>query len=149
MTIPSSGDMSGRSFLGALAMSALPEGRLSIAEAGSLGDYLFLRRLRNQVRRLMTNDTRPISLWRQFRFFLDMRNGENASQLRIFIARYGSHRAGYLLVRSGGGEVFITEAIDEKFRRQGIAKELIAFAQVRYPAIIAEIKEDNRASIAL
>src|SRR6266550_1631928 len=147
--MPSSADMSGRSFLGAFGMSAEPVGQLSIVEARTLGDYLFLRRLRNQVRNLMTNDTRPISLWRQLRFFLLMRCRPNKESLRIFIARYGSQHVGYLLVRSSGMGMLITEVIDQNFRRQGIGKKLVAFAQSRYREIVAEIREDNHASIAL
>jgi ribosomal protein S18 acetylase RimI-like enzyme len=150
--MPSSLDIRGRSFFGALDMQGRPSGALRIEEAVSIRDYLFLRRLRNQVRHLMTRDTRPVSLFRQFRFFCAMRFGVPPAGLRIFMARLDSRPVGYLLVRAAGeaGEaVAITEAVSPEFRQRGIGRALIAFAKARYPQIVAEIREDNQASIGL
>jgi ribosomal protein S18 acetylase RimI-like enzyme len=139
--------MSGRSFLGAFAMPDALETELSIDEARSLGDYLFLRALRNEVRGLMTNHTEPIGYWQQFRFYRAMRG--RSLPITIFIARQRGRRAGYLLIRETGDGAAVTEAIDEQFRQQGIGRKLLAFAQQRYANLLAEIRADNAGSIKL
>src|SRR6266511_226159 len=109
--------MSGRSFLGAFAMPDALETELSIEEARSLGDYLFLRALRNDVRGLMTNQTAHTSY---------------LQQLKFYVARRGVRGDGYLLILQTADGAAVSEAIDEKFRQQGIGRKLLAFAQGRY-----------------
>src|SRR5262245_41973454 len=123
--------MSGRSFLGALAMPDALETELSIEEARSLADYLFLRALRNRVRELMTNHTEPIGYWQQLSFSRAMR--ARSLPITIFIARRRGRRAGYLLIRQTADGAAVTEAIGEQFRQQGIGRKLLTFAQQRYP----------------
>ena len=131
-------------------MTKVPSDELTIEEATSLRDYMFLRRLRNQVRHLMANDTEPISYLRQIRFFLSMkRKSRSVASFRIFVARCGAQPVGYLLTRTADGVTYITEAVDQPFRRQGVGKALVAFAQHHYPEIVVEIREGNNASIAL
>src|SRR5262249_22375511 len=142
--MPSSLDMSGRSFFGDLAMSDILAQEVSISEAHSLRDYLFVRRLRNKVRMFMTNHTDEIGYVKQLRFFVTMRFG-NGTPVKIFIARSNSRPAAYLLVRAAPDGARITEAVAEEFRRLGIARKLIEFAQQRWPDLVAEIREDNEA----
>jgi hypothetical protein len=98
--MPSSLDMSGRSFFGDFPMPRIPDSELSIVEASSFRDYLFLRTLRNQIRNLMTNNTEPIGYLAQLRFYISIKYRRRAGQpVRIFIARHGTQRAGYLLIR--------------------------------------------------
>jgi ribosomal protein S18 acetylase RimI-like enzyme len=131
-------------------MSKVPGEAITIEEATSLRDYMFLRRLRNQVRHLMTRDTAPISYLRQLRFFVSMRRKSPAlPSCRIFIARRGKKRVGYLLTNTVAGVTRVTEVVDRPFRRQRIGRTLVAFAQSRYPEIVAEIGAENEASIAL
>jgi ribosomal protein S18 acetylase RimI-like enzyme len=131
-------------------MTNAPRSRVTIEEAVSLGDYMFLRRLRNQVRHFMTNDTEPISYFRQFRFFLAMKvKSQSVASFRIFVATCGPRPVGYLLTRTIDGIAYITEAVDPSFRRQGIGKQLVAFAQDRHAEIVAEIRTENEPSIAL
>jgi RimJ/RimL family protein N-acetyltransferase len=139
--------MSGRSFLGDLAMPHIPDGELSITEASSLRDYLFLRALRNDVRSMLTNDTSHIGYLRQLKFYLARRRNE--PRTKIFIARVGSRRAGYLLVRPAADGARITEVVDAKFRNSGLGRRLVQYACDRYPDLVAEIRADNTASIAL
>jgi ribosomal protein S18 acetylase RimI-like enzyme len=142
--------MSGRSFFGDLAMPHIPDGELSITEASSLRDYLFLRALRNEVRSLLTNDTTRIGYLRQLKFYLARRRAPRDTQMtKIFIARVGSRRAGYLLVRPATDGARITEAIDARLRNSGLGRRLVQYACDRYPDLVAEIRADNTASIAL
>jgi len=142
--------MSGRSFFGDLAMPHIPDGELSITEASSLADYLFLRALRNDARSLLTNDTSHIGLLRQLRFYMARRGvrGDGAAT-KIFIARVRSQRAGYLLIRPAADGARITEVIGTKFRNSGLGRRLVQFACDRYPELVAEIRIDNTASVAL
>jgi len=96
----------------------------------------------------MTNHTDEIGYVKQLRFFVTMRFG-TATPIRIFIARSNSRPAAYLLIRAATDGARITEAVAEEFRRLGIARKLIEFAQQRWPDLVAEIREDNQASIAL
>jgi len=148
--MPSSLDMSGRSFFGRLAMSRDPGLDLRIEEARSFGDYLFLRTLRNQVRHVMTNDTSYIGYLGQLKFYVAARcKFKRMRAFKVFIARCRSRPVGYLLIRTTQDGALVTTAIDGRFRRQGIGKKLVNFAQRSYGDLVAEIRDDNAASIAL
>ncbi len=58
-------------------------------------------------------------------------------------------RAGYLLLRRDGEAYLITEAVDESFRRSGVAARMVAFAQERCGDLTAEILLQNAPSIKL
>src|ERR1035441_10549870 len=92
--MPSSVDIIGRSFFGALAMTSSDSYDFHIRVATSISDYLFLRRLRNQVRDQMTNSTAPVGYLRQFRFY---RN--KPPNVKVYISWMSAKRAGYLLLR--------------------------------------------------
>jgi GNAT superfamily N-acetyltransferase len=115
-----------------------------IRVATSISDYLFLRRLRNQVRDQMTNSTAPVGYLRQFRFY---RN--KPPNVKVYIAWMSAKRAGYLLLRQESTSCFITEAVDERFRKAGVAKRLVHFAQECCTDLTAEILLTNSASIKL
>jgi ribosomal protein S18 acetylase RimI-like enzyme len=68
---------------------------------------------------------------------------------KIFIARYRSRPVGYLLIRRTQDGALLTMAIDGDFRRRGIGKKLVDYAQRSCVDLIAEIRDDNVASIAL
>ena len=115
-----------------------------IRAATSIADFLFLRRLRNQVRDQMTNSTAPIGYFRQFRFYLN-----KPPNVNVYIAWKSAKRAGYLLLRQESTSCFITEAVDERFRKAGVAARLVRFAQERCADLTAEILLTNSASIKL
>src|SRR5262249_25103724 len=148
--MPSSLDMSGRSFFGRLAMSCDPGLDLRIEGARSFGGYLFLRSLRNQVRHVMTNDTSYIGYLVHLKFYVFVHcQLQSIHAFKIFIARYQSRPVGYLLVRTTPDGALVTTAIDDRFRRRGIGRKLVDFAQRSYDDLVAEIRDDNAASIAL
>lgn len=123
---------------------------LQIEEARSFGDYLFLRALRNRVRHFMTNDTSYIGYLGQLKFYIPAKcRFKRMRACTIFIARCGSQPAGYLLIRRTPDGALLTTAIDDNFRRRGIGKKLVQFAQRSYGDLIAEIRDGNAASIAL
>jgi len=125
-------------------MASSDSNNFHVRAATSVSDYLFLRRLRNQVRHQMTNSTARVGYLRQFRFYLS-----KPPNLRVYIAWMSSTRAGYLLLRQESTSCFITEAVDERFRRRGVAKRLIHFAQECCADLTAEILLTNAASIKL
>ncbi len=142
--MPSSVDIIGRSFFGALAMTSSDSYDFRIRAATSIADFLFLRRLRNQVRDQMTNSSAPVGYIRQFRFYLN-----KPPNVNVYIAWISAKRAGYLLLRQESTGCFMTEAVDERFRRTGVAKRLIHFAQECCADLTAEILLTNTASIKL
>ena len=142
--MPSSEDISGRSFLGDLAMTLSRHDEIDIRPARALADYWFLRSLRNRVRRHMTNNTTSIDCVQQLRFY--MRKPRN---IDIYIARLDAKRVGYLLLRHEGSTTLITEAVDESYRRIGIARRLVQHAQQMHADLTAEILVSNVASIRL
>lgn len=142
--MPSSVDIIGRSFFGALAMTSSDSDEFHIRVAASIADFLFLRRLRNQVRGQMTNSTAPVGYLRQFRFYLNQ-----PPNVEVYIAWMRAKRAGYLLLRQESTSCFITEAVDERFRGAGVAARLVRFAQEHCADLTAEILLANTASIKL
>ena len=115
-----------------------------IRAATSVADYLFLRRVRNQVRREMTNDTAPIGYFRQLRFYLSRQ-----PNLAVYICSTDQGLAGYLMLRDEAATCLITEAVDRRYRRRGVASNLIRFAQSIRADITAQILSSNIASIKL
>lgn len=112
--------------------------------ACSIADYLFLRRLRNEVRGQLTNDTAKLGYLRQLRFYISRPAG-----LEIHVAWLRGRRAGYLLLRRADGTCYVTEAVATRFRRQGIGLAMVRFAIERATELTAEIRASNTASIKL
>lgn len=116
----------------------------TIKRARSIADYLFLRNLRNSVREQMTNDQTRIGLLQQARFYLTQ-----PPHIEVYIAFVNERRAGYLLLRQTPTTCLITEAVSDRFRRQGVGAQMIAFAQDRFSELTADILITNVASIRL
>ncbi len=142
--MPSSVDIIGRSFFGALAMTSSDSYKFDIRAATSISDFLFLRRLRNRVRDQMTNDTAPLGYLQQLRFYLN-----KPPNVKVYIAWMSAKRAGYLLLRQESTGCFITEAVDARFRKAGVATRLVRYAQECCADLTAEILLTNTASIKL
>lgn len=92
----------------------------------------------------MTNDTGLVTRLQQMRFFLAKPDG-----IEIYIARSGTERAGYLLLRHDKTTTLITEAVEPFSRRLGIAAAMVRYAQERHSDLTAEIRSGNLPSIAL
>ena len=92
----------------------------------------------------MTNSTTPISYVQQLRFYL--RKPRNVD---IYIACLEGKRIGYLLLRHEEVTTLITEAVDESYRRSGVARRLVQYAQGIHANLTAEILRSNFASIKL
>jgi ribosomal protein S18 acetylase RimI-like enzyme len=117
---------------------------LIIKNAKTIGDYLFLRQLRNEVRLNMTGSTNLISLIDQIQFYF-----LKPANTSIYIAFLKNRRVGYLLIRHTNNTYWITEAVLSKYRHLGIATALINFAKEQYSPLRAEILKSNQASINL
>lgn len=118
--------------------------KVKIRPARSLADYLFTRRLRNQVYLNMTGNPAPISLWQQLKFYWRRPAG-----FELFIAVFEDRRAGYLLLRPDGSTWLITEAVAKEFRGHGVATAMVRFAQSRFGDLTAHILLSNSASLRL
>ena len=112
-----------------------------ILRASSPADFLFLRKLRNDVSQNMTNMTKSLSIWDQVKFYLN-----RPPNIEIYIVSVGGQRSGYLLLCDKGSSCFITEAVAENYRKKGLALALINFAKTLRPVLIADILADNCAS---
>ena len=116
----------------------------NIKKAESIIDFLFLRKLRNKNRYYMTGSKSKIELLQQFIFWL-----KKPSNIDIYIIYSNNCRAGYLLINKVKNLNFITEVVDEEYRKSGLGKKMINFAQDQYPSLRAEIFLKNIASIKL
>lgn len=92
----------------------------------------------------MTNSTAPVGYLRQLRFYLG-----KPPNIKAYIGWISAKRAGYLLLRQESTSCFITEAVDERFRKAGVATGLVRFAQECCADLTAEILLTNSASIKL
>lgn len=93
----------------------------------------------------MTNNANRISIGQQLKFMLT-----KPPQVELYVARVGSKRVAYLLLnRNAPDTAYITEAVDERWRRCGIGEAMISFAKSKVNNIIAQIKTSNTASIKL
>jgi len=111
----------------------------------SVIDYFFVRALRNKNYHFMTNNANRISIVEQLKFMLT-----KPPQIELYVARVGSRRVAYLLLnRNAPNTAYITEAVDERWRRCGIGEAIIDFAKSKVDNIIAQIKASNVASIKL
>lgn len=115
-----------------------------MSPAAGLADFMYVRHLRNAVRLNMTGHTGRIGVLRQLLFFLRPPAG-----MQLYIAWVGGRRAGYLLLRPEGETTLITEAVDEHFRRRGVASAMIRYAQQQKADITAHVRTSNAASCAL
>jgi len=109
-----------------------------------LPDYLFIRRVRNENRRMMTGNQKYLTLWDQLKFWW-----KKPSNMHLYVARIDRKRAGYLLLHTVGGLTYITEVVSAEYRREGIGAAMISFAQVKHQKLLAEIWEFNQQSVNL
>lgn len=116
----------------------------TIKKAKSISDYLFLRKLRNKNRFYLTGLNSKIGLLQQLIFW-----AKKPKNIDLYILYLCNYRAGYLLINKLKKINFITEVVDEKYRKLGLGKKMINFAQGQYLSLRAEIFSENLASIKL
>jgi len=92
----------------------------------------------------MTNNTATVGYWQQLRFYWS-----RPGHIEIYIALAGRARAGYLLLRRTDTTTMITEAVEPRYRGQGVATRLVRHAQALCADITADILCSNTASIRL
>ena len=107
-------------------------------------DYLFIRRVRNDSRRMMTGNQKRLTLWDQLKFWW-----RKPSNVHLYIAKINGKRAGYLLLHTVGKETYITEVVSAEYRREGLGAAMISYAQVKHQQLVAEIFDFNAQSINL
>ena len=117
---------------------------ISVIRTRQLLDYLFIRKLRNENRHLMTGDNRELSLWDQIKFWYS-----HPYHLSLYIARLDGERVGYMVLKDDFDTTYITEVVSDSARRQGIGKALIRYAQTFRNHLTADIFKTNLPSIEL
>ena len=117
---------------------------LTVRKSKTLLDYLYIRILRNENRRLMTRDSSKIGLFRQIKFWWD-----TPKNVQLYLAFYNSTPIGYMALRDDCGTTYITEVVSSKYRNLGIGTEMVALAQSIKDELVAEILADNVPSIRL
>lgn len=115
-----------------------------IAPAIVIGEYLKIRKIRNDNFQYLTGVRRKIGLWEQIKFFLF-----KPKNVLVFVSFTDGKISGYMLLKETESAVFITEVVDKKYRGKGIGKKMVLEAQKHYPFVIAEILKDNVPSIRL
>jgi hypothetical protein len=116
----------------------------TISIAKSPADFLFLRKLRNDVRQNMTNMAESLSILDQVKFYLNP-----PPNIQIYIAKIKGQRSAYLLLCDKQDTCFITEAVAENFRKKGLALAMVQFAKTLRPILVADVLDTNLASIKL
>ena len=128
---------------------------MTFKPVSSLSDVLNVRRIRNECRSYLTNNTSYISVPRQiYWYFTYYRKAANTEIYRIFIARNNKRQpVGYGALNLLDEKLFVTECVAEKYRGRGwghlILKKLINIAKHEGLPLIAEIRATNKISIAL
>lgn len=120
------------------------ERKLNIKLATSFADYMFTRKLRNEVRVNMTEFTGEITFLQQVVFWMHKPNN-----IQLYVASIKSERVAYLLLRFSSKRCFITEVVDRAHRNMGIGSSLIDFAKTKSIMLTAEILKTNTSSLYL
>ncbi|OGM26423.1 hypothetical protein A3D01_05650 [Candidatus Woesebacteria bacterium RIFCSPHIGHO2_02_FULL_39_13] len=128
---------------------------ITFNQVKTLSDALHIRRIRNECRTFLTNNTNYISLLQQVWWFLTYyRSASKNGIYRMFIARNNENRpVGYGAFHRVGKELLVTECVSKRYRHQSygqaILEELIKIAKREGCRLKAEIRDSNKISIAL
>lgn len=129
--------------------------KIFFLELGTPFDALIARRIRNECRTFLTNNTNFINIPQQiWWYFTNYRESAKHKIYRIFIARNSEKQpVGYGALRRSGDELLITECVLKKYRGQGygqaILEKLIDIGKREKLTLGADIRETNKASIGL
>lgn len=129
--------------------------KITFKPVGTLSDILAARRIRNECRTYLTNNTNYIGIPQQIWWYLTYyRRAAKKSIYRMFIARNKRNiPVGYGALYRHGKELLVTECVAEDFRHRGygqaILGQLIKIAENEKRVLVAEIRDTNKNSIAL
>lgn len=90
----------------------------------------------------MTNLNREIGLFEQFKFIIN-----KPDSMRLLLAYSEGNKCGYLVLTEKKDGAYITEVVDEKYRVLGVATKMIDYAKQLHDVIIADILNNNEASL--
>jgi len=90
-------------------------------KAETIWDFLRVRTVRNECRRFLTNDTSNISVLRQVRFWIDLKNKEN---IEVYYVEVDGEVIGYGLIKVDGKKKWITGGVKAAYRGVGLGREL-------------------------
>jgi RimJ/RimL family protein N-acetyltransferase len=121
----------------------------------TLSDAFIVRRIRNECRTFLTNNTDYIGIPRQiYWYFTYYQHASYERVYRIYITRDSKNKpVGYGALHLTSGKLFVTECVAKKYRGQGwghtILKKLINIGEREKLPLIAEIRQTNKISISL
>lgn len=121
----------------------------------SINDALVVRDIRNQCRTYLTNYTGYIGILRQiYWYFTYYRRAAREGTYRVFLTRNSKNQpVGFGALLRHDQELLVTECVKEKYRGKGygqaILKKLINIGKREKLVLVAEIRNTNKASIAL
>lgn len=110
---------------------------------------MYVRDVRNRNRCAMTGNQKFISVIRQTIFFITK---PSSFKLYVCFLCPSNARVGYLLLKRENLDTYLTEVVDNEYRRLGIASQMIQFAIESIDLggrAIVEIYNSNQASIKL
>lgn len=109
----------------------------------------WVRCLRNTVRKFMTGNTKEISMNQQNKWFKEI----DHETFKVYIYTVKGRMAGYGIVRVSGERVLLTGALDERWRGQGLGKDLfkkLMSEATSLPGVISlEVNATNSRAINL
>jgi len=102
--------------------------------AESIWDFLKVRQIRNECRTFLTNDTSKISVPRQVKFWVDLKNKKD---IEVYYFEVDKECLGYGLIKRDGKKAWITGGIKLAYRGIGLGREL--FQRLVYFALPSKV----------
>lgn len=124
--------------------SQSPNARLKPIE--NFWDALIMRKIRNEARLFMTNDTSSISIFRQLKwYFKTLKPQQTKGDMLGFLFESDGQDVGFGLISVKEGKYFLTGAIKESQREQGLGKKLFAQLVKSVPSSVVwlEVLDSN------
>lgn len=119
---------------------------IDISPARGWGDFVFLRKIRNENFKNLTGYRRRIGIFQQLAYSLR----HTLLGHEIYIARVAGDRAGYVLIDTSKTPHTVTEVVSSEYRKKGVGRALVLFVLENYSVqISAIINKSNYASLAL
>lgn len=103
-------------------------------KATSVFDFLRIRKVRNECRTFLTNDTSYISVIRQVKFWMNMANNKD---IDVYYFEVDKEVLGYGLIKTDGKKKWITGGIKTAYRGLGLGRDL--FQRLIYFSLPSEV----------